>query len=80
MATFILTAKQNIDRGNGFHFSKGGTVELHINMAGINPNNLFSSSRCREQFLRQMSYAGIDLPKNDPVLNNRAYWDISMLK
>ncbi len=79
MATFILTSKSNIDRPGGFHFDKGGTVEIHIHMQGLTPNNLFNNSRCKEQLLQQFRIQGFNLPPNDPVLNAKGCWDIKML-
>ena len=43
MAQFILTAKQNIVRPNGFYLPKGHQMEITIPMAGIQPGNLFGN-------------------------------------
>ena len=78
MATFTLTAKHQSTRTGGFHIDKGDQFVIHINMAGITPNNLFNNSRCRDQLMKQFKLNGIDLPPTDPLYNSAGSWDIKM--
>ena len=78
MATFTLTAKHQSTRTGGFHIDKGDQFVIHINMAGITPNNLFNNSRCRDQLIKQFKLNGIDLPPTDPLYNSAVSWDIKM--
>ena len=59
MAQFILTAKQDINRPNGFHLDKGTQLNITIPMMGIAPGNLFGNNRCKEQLLQQFKMNGI---------------------
>lgn len=78
MAQFILTAKQNIVRPNGFYLPKGHQMEIIIPMAGIQPGNLFGNSRCKEALLNQFKLHGINIPPTDMGFYSRGYWDIKM--
>lgn len=48
MATFVLTARHDIDRLGGLHIDRGQQYTININMMGITPYNLFNNSRCRD--------------------------------
>ena len=78
MPTFTLTAKVAQPRPGGFHIEKGDQFIIHINMAGIHSNNLLTSSRCKEQLIRQFKINGIDLPPTDAIYNSTAVWDVKM--
>lgn len=47
MPTFVLTARHDINRANGFHINRGQEITINIPMMGIDPNNLFNNSRCK---------------------------------
>jgi hypothetical protein len=78
MSTFIIKARNNIDRANGFHIDKGQEFIISINMSGITPINLFGNSRCKAQLIQQLRFNGINLPDTDPVMLSKGYWDIKM--
>ena len=78
MASFVITARTNIDRANGFHINRGQEFNININMCGITPINLFGNSRCKAQLMQQLRLNGIDLPETDPVMLSKGYWDIKM--
>lgn len=78
MPTFEITARGQINCGNGFTIEKGRFFTININMLGITPYNLFSSSRCAAQLVHQFKQNGIDLPKNSPVYQ-MGKWDIKMV-
>lgn len=78
MATFVLTARHDINRANGFHIDRGQEISININMAGIGPTNLFNNSRCKEALVRQFQINGIDIPPSDIGIYSRGAWDIDM--
>lgn len=80
MATFVLTAKTDINRPKAnLHIDKGAQFQLHINVVGINPCNLFNNERCRDELMRQFRFNGIDLPRTDPIVASKSYWDVKQL-
>ena len=79
MAQFILTAKQDINRPNGFHLDKGTQLNITIPMMGITPGNLFGNNRCKEQLLQQFKKNGIFIPPTDSGFYSRGNWDIKMI-
>ncbi len=78
MATFELTARQQMFLGNGNVISKGTPISIHIPMMGIVPGNLFGNPRCRDAVLQQFAMNGINVPPNSPILS-RGHWDIKMI-
>lgn len=78
MATFELTARNQIDRAGGLHIERGQTFSININMTGITPNNLFGNSRCADLLVRQFQNNGIYAPKTDTGIYARGAWDIKM--
>lgn len=78
MANFVITARTNIDRANGFHIDRGEEFSININMNGITPINLFGNSRCKTQLIQQLRINGIDLPDTDPIMRSSGFWDIKM--
>lgn len=76
---FVLTLRNPVNRADGTHLDRGATFLINIPVMGITPNNLFGNSRCKEQLIKQLQFHGIDLPKNDPLYNNKGYWDIKMV-
>ena len=79
MAQFVLTLRQDVNRPNGFHLDKGAVFKINIPVMGINPNNLFNNSRCKEPLLQQLKMNGIDLPQNDILYTNKGAWDIKIM-
>ena len=77
MAKFELTANSQMYLGNGACIPKGQQMTINIPMMGINPNNLFGNSRCKEMLLQQFAVNGISLPSNSPFLN-KGHWDVKM--
>ena len=78
MPTFVLTARHDINRANGFHIDRGQEITINIPMMGIGPNNLFNNSRCKEALIRQFQINGIDIPYSDCGVYSRGAWDIFM--
>lgn len=78
MTQFILTAKQNIIRPNGFNLPKGHQMIITIPMLGIQPGNLFGNNRCKEALLNQFRLQGINIPPTDTGFYSRANWDVKM--
>lgn len=76
MASFILTARHDINRANGFHIAKGQEITINIPMMGIGPNNLFNNSRCKDALVRQFQINGIDIPPSDIGVYSRGAWDV----
>lgn len=79
MPTFILTATHDINRP-GLEINRGDRFEIHINMPGIGPNNLFNNSRCKDALIQQFRVNGIDVPYSDAGVYNRGSWNIDMQK
>lgn len=79
MAQFLLTAKQGINRANGFHLDKGTQIMITIPIMGIMPGNLFNNSRCKENLLQQFKMNGINIPPTDQAFYSRGNWDVKML-
>lgn len=77
--TNILTATHDINSPK-LDINKGDRYEIHINMTGINPNNLFSSSRCKDALIQQFHNNGIDVPYSDKGIYNHGTWKIDMQK
>ena len=79
MPEFILTARHDINRANGFHIAKGMELQITIPLCGLNPSSLFGNSRCRNQLLEQFRIKGINIPPTDHGFYSRGSWDIIML-
>lgn len=79
MAQFLLTAKQSINRPNGFHLDKGTQIMLTIPVMGIMPGNLFNNNRCKNYILQQFKMNGINIPETDCAFYSRGNWDVKML-
>lgn len=79
MAQFILTLNSQVNRPNGFHLDKGFECTINIAMDGINCNNLFGNSRCKEALITQLKFHGIDLPKTDILYSSKGPWNIKMV-
>lgn len=78
MAQFIITARNDINRPNGFHIDRGQEFAININITGIGPNNLFGNLRCKDALIQQFRVNGIELPPSDLIYNSRGPWDIKM--
>lgn len=78
MATFDLIARRDINLPDGVQVRRGDLYTIHINMPGINKNNLFNNSRCMGQLQQQLAYNGISLPKDSWLLKSSGPWDIRM--
>ena len=78
MPTFILTARHDVSRANGFHIARGQEITVTIPMMGIGPNNLFNNARCKDALVRQFQVKGIDIPPTDYGIYSRGTWDIRM--
>lgn len=78
MSKLLLTAKNNIPAGNGFHIPKGQTFEVHINMIGIQPNNLFNNQRCADQLNHYLEKV-YNFPP-EVIRRGAAPWKIDMIK
>lgn len=78
MPTFILTATRDINRPSGLNINRGDHFEIHINISGITPNNLFYSSRCKDALIQQFRNNGIDVPYSDKGVYDRGAWEICM--
>lgn len=79
MPTFLLTARNNIDRPQiGLHIERGQQFTININMQGITPVNLFNNSRCVDSLVRQFQLNDIFVPKFDIGVYNKGAWDIVM--
>ena len=76
---FVLTLRNSVNRADGAHIDKGAAFLINIPVMGITPTNLFGNSRCKDQLIKQLLLHRIDLPKNDPLYNNKGYWDIKMV-
>lgn len=68
MATFILTAKNDITRGNT-HINKGEVLTISIAKLGISPFNLFSRQEYLPMLRQQFERNGVFL-KNDIEVKN----------
>ncbi len=79
MATFVLTARHDIDRLGGLRIDRGQQYTININMMGITPYNLFNNSRCRDALIQQFRMNGIDVPSSDTGIYSKGTWDIKML-
>lgn len=79
MAQFILTARHDINRPNGFHLDKGTQLNITIPLLGITPGNLFGNNRCKDYLLQQFNINGISIPPTDLGFYSRGSWDIEML-
>ena len=78
MPNFVITARTNIDRANGFHIDRGQEYNISINLSGITPINLFGNSRCKAMLIQQLRRNGVDLPDTDPIMRSSGFWDIKM--
>lgn len=79
MPQFILTAKQNIIRPNGFFLPKGHEILITIPTSGIRPGNLFGNNRCKEMLLNQFKFNGINIPSTDTGFYSQGNWNIKMI-
>lgn len=75
MATFELTARQQMYLGGTNLIPKGERLTMNIHTMGIQPYNIFSNPESRKQAIQQFAVHGVDLKPNSPFLTN-GHWDV----
>lgn len=79
MSQFILTAKQGINRPNGFHIDKGTQLVINIPIMGIQPGNFFGNPRTKDFILTQFRAQGMNIPPSDQAFYSRGNWDVKKI-
>ena len=75
MATFEITARQQMPLGGGNRINKGDRFEIYIARSDVFPGTLFGDSRWKGSILQQLSAKDINISSNSPFLS-RSYWEI----
>jgi ribosomal protein S8E len=77
MATFLLTAKNNMFLNQGNIITKGSVFEVNVNRFGINESNLFLNPESRSSIMRQLANRDVDLVANrKEYFLNRGYFQV----
>jgi ribosomal protein S8E len=77
MATFLLTATNNMFLNQGNIITKGSVFEVNVNRFGINESNLFLNPESRSSIMRQLANRDVDLVANrKEYFLNRGYFQV----
>lgn len=81
MATFLLTAKNNMFLDQGNVITKGSVFEVNVNRFGVNESNLLLSPENRASIMRQLANRDVDLASNrKEYFLNRGYFQVQERK
>lgn len=77
MATFLLTAAQNMFLSQGNIITKGSTFEVNVNKIGLNESNVLLNSESRASIMRQLAAKDVDLVSTrKEYFLNRGYFQV----